>query len=569
MAAEPALLPAAAYLRKSPGSSTAKTEISLEIQLEHALKRAAADGFEIVRVFRDVWPRWELWERPDMREMRACFDQEPAERGWGRVYVWDTSRLAMGIQHQAIVLEHADRRGVEVCFINEQIDRSTEIGELAWLIKGSFDKFEVARIRDRTMGGKQKRLAQGKLPGYARAPLGYRFPDGTRDRLEADPATVAPARRIFRELVAGSTAGQLAVAFTEEGIPTPGGAATWNPKTIAGIVRNPTYKGEPAVWKTRGYRQDGKMRHAKRDPAEWQTMPPGTAPALVSADVWQQANDRLDANRRKTAPLTGQTTHHLLRGGLVVCAGCDQPMGLHTARRKGDAGVVYRSYVCRSLLGDQVARATGSRPACDEPARIRSEQVDEDVWRWARSRLENPGATERADAKDAQRRAQAEVKAAEKAVRVQQGAVDRATEELVMTEDADARASLRARRDTLTSLLREARRRLDAARRAVGDASDRAENLRALHETVLEHQLALEGLVPGRLTPTEVDVVRGILQALGVRARVWRAGAAAAPPGRVSVDKGSTTGSTAELNRLLARLRPGGRGGLPAVARDA
>jgi site-specific DNA recombinase len=551
MAAEPvAVVRGDAHLRKSPGSNASKTEISLERQLDDIKARMAADGVALDMVHEDVHPRWELWERPALSVLRERIKAKRVDV----VYAWDTSRLATGLPHQAILLEEGQRHGVEYRFVNERIDPTSPLGQLMWAVTSTFNAMELERIRDRTNGGKKKHLERGELLFYGKKGLyGYRFADEARTRMVVYEPEAAVIRRLFREVCAGATVGDLAVRLTAEGVPTPGRSRVWQTSTLLEDLHNPAYKGQAAVNRTERVRTPGRWVRRRRPEADWHRLPDGCIPALVAPDQWQRAQEALDRHRtqapRGMAP--DRQAEFLLRGGLATCAHCGRPLHALTVPRRRDYApdggkVIYRTYACASLSRQRAERVAMKRvevgavagdgyPVCTSPVRVRAEALDLAVWRRVLQELQAPPARTdgaRAAARQRATRAHAEAVAA---VRSAERLMANIAAELIRCETEEERAPLRGQQRLQGATLRAAQARRDEAGRALAGLRETEAAELARFRDYAEHAVVIEGLIPGKVSPLEYGTMRGILEASGVRVVVWHKDApeaSGAPPVR-------------------------------------
>lgn len=542
MPAEPVGRPrGAAYLRKSPGSSASKTEISLERQRDAIEARMDTDGVELVVVFEDIHPRWELWERPDLTTCREWIKG----RRLDFVYAWDTSRLATGLPHQAILLEEGQRHGVAYRFVNEQIDPTSPLGQLVWAVTSTFNAMELERIRDRTNGGKKKHLERGELLFYGRNGLyGYRFADDARTRMVVYEPEAQVIRRVFQEISEGATVGALAVRLTAEGVPTPGRSRVWQTSTLLEDLHNPAYKGQPALNRTERVREPGKWVRRRRAEADWHQLPEGCIPALVAPDLWQRAQEALDRNR-KQAPrgmVVDRQVEFLLRGGLATCAHCGRPLhALRVPRRRASSSeVIYRTYACASqhrqraeraaLQGVEVGRVAGDGyPVCPSPVRVRAEALDLAVWLRVLQALQAPPAESVGTREAARQQAVRAYAGAAGAVRSAERLMENTAAELIRCETEEEKAPLRGLQKTQGATLRAAQARRDEAARALaGQRAVEAEEL-AWFQAYTEHAAVIEGLIPGKVTPLEYGTMRGILEASRVRVAVWHKDAVDGP----------------------------------------
>jgi hypothetical protein len=94
------------------------------------------------------------------------------------------------------------------------------------------------------------------------------------------------------------------------------------------------------------------------------------APALVSPEEWDEANVRLDRNRREFIRPDDRSEDALLRVGFIYCRHCGHRMTVY--RRRGKT--VYR---CTSNTGDQ-------RSGC-KCWQVRAEPLNRFAWQHVES----------------------------------------------------------------------------------------------------------------------------------------------------------------------------------------
>src|SRR5688572_28080692 len=80
------------------------------LETQEALDRAYATehGYEVVAVFREVYSRMELWDRPVLTELR----ERIRRREFDVVIVLCMDRLSGDPTHQAVILSEAEYAGV-------------------------------------------------------------------------------------------------------------------------------------------------------------------------------------------------------------------------------------------------------------------------------------------------------------------------------------------------------------------------------------------------------------------------------------------------------------------------
>jgi site-specific DNA recombinase len=140
----------------------------------------------------------------------------------------------------------------------------------------------------------------------------------------------------------------------------------WEQSSVRRMLRNETYAG---VW-----------RYGKESSEDWDSLPTVEVPAIVSHEMWEMAQRRLDENRgtRRREP-----KHQYLLRRRARC-GCGLKMRCRTTMTAN--GKLYRYYGCTSL-----GRPNRSSYNCDVP-RFDADRVDAGVWEWVKSLLGSPEA---------------------------------------------------------------------------------------------------------------------------------------------------------------------------------
>ena len=502
----------AIYLRKSPGSGADKTEVSLERQYDECLARMQADGVQLVAVYTDVHHREDLWERTDLSALRESIKR----RDLDLVYTYNSSRLAMKVEHQAILLEEGDRFGVEYRFATEQIDRTSPLAKMVWLLTGTINEVELVRIKDRTSGGKMKRLDRGDPTPFP-APYAYRWvepPEALRfTRLVPVDVQTLVVRRIFERVASGVPARQVALALTEDGVPAPAGGA-WRTDAVTYIVHNTAYKGELTTHRYAYARLPGrgrKRQRTERPETEWRRFGPDRCPPLVDADLWQRAQERLSENATLSVRANRQAERYVLRG-LARCGHCGALM--HTTSTRTAAGGVAHNYRCGN--GSTASRLKPDWRPCPGNPTVRADAADDRAWKRFLLR-----GVRRPDPQQTDAQARARLGRLDGALRDVDRRLTNAAAELVGAETEEEKAPLRV----LQKQRAAERRSLAAERERVltdlsAGASERAEAA-ALAAALTENRLGLAAMKPGELTPAQADDMRGLLRALRCEVRVY------------------------------------------------
>jgi site-specific DNA recombinase len=292
---------------------------SLDSQASACIAHAEKLGYQVGRVTKEVYSGAELFDRPllsrDRADIRAGVFQA--------VIVYAIDRLSRQIGHLAIISEECERADAKLIFVMEDLDNSPE-GKLLQSVKAYVAEVEREKIKERTLRGKRARLLAGKIHNVGRELYGYR-----RDKERAVRVIHEPEARVVSQIfqwVALEAAGMQTVTkmLNRAGVPSPWaskgeGQSPWNAKTVRDILRNPNYKGETVVWRYQAVNKTTTLRPDN----ECIRLPKGVTPAIVTPEMWQRAQERLETNKGEAR--RNEVRPYLLRGH-IVCAECGARM---------------------------------------------------------------------------------------------------------------------------------------------------------------------------------------------------------------------------------------------------
>lgn len=354
---------AALYTRVSTTGQEDGT--SLQTQLDACRQYAADHGYTVVGEYVEVHSGGELWERPQLTALRERVRQRQVDV----IVAYALDRLSRAQRHWGVLLDEADRFGVQFEFVTEGFDQ-TITGTFISNARVYAAEVEREKIRDRTISGKRAKLAAGK-PLRAKPAYGYAW-DAERGAWAIVEPQAGIVRRVYATLAAGGSLIAIARTLTLEGVPPPGAGRQWWPATLAQIIKNPAYKGQPAAWRFRAR----KRTLLRRDPADWIPLPADWTPAIVDADTWEQAQRQVAGNQIMAARNNRHANAYLLRG-IVYCDSCGRR--LHCTYNVAD----YLYYVCEGHKHPV--------PICESRTRISARWLDAVVWddirAWAATEL--------------------------------------------------------------------------------------------------------------------------------------------------------------------------------------
>ncbi len=363
---------AALYARVStPGQSEEGT--SLGTQEIACREYAELRGYEVVGSFVDVHSGFDLHERAQMTRLRAMVVAGAVDV----IVAYAVDRLTRNQRHLGVLLDETERNEVRLETVSEPLDQST-MGQFILAARALMAEVEREKIRERSMRGKNARLAEGRLPTWTCDLYGYRTDRelGVRVVREDEAAVV---RLIFGSIVEGVSLHEVCRQLNERGVPSPGvtrmtyrtpKVPVWHASSLQHMVTNPAYKGHSVAnrltrvkFRNADTGKVNKRREVIKPEGEWTVLPGDLTPALVAPDVWERANERLRANRGTYG--RNLRRPYLLRG-LMRCAGCG---GAMYSEQEG-GGNQRRTYRC----------ANGKKGRCEVRTRVIAEEVE--GWAW-------------------------------------------------------------------------------------------------------------------------------------------------------------------------------------------
>ena len=367
-------------------------------QVEILRQRMSADGVSCPAEtqFVDDGYSGSTLVRPSLERLRDV----AAAGGLDRLYVHSPDRLARKYIHQVVLLDEFQRCGVEVMFLNHEVDSSPE-GTMLLQMQGMVAEYERAKIMERSRRGRLHAARRGSVNVLAAAPFGYRYlckhDGGGEARYQVDFEQARAVQQMFawvgRDRLSLT---EVCRRLTREGIPSPRGRSHWERTSVWHILRNPAYKGLAAFGKSRvgplrprlrpRVGQPEQPRRAVsvyEQPAEnWIRIP---VPALVDEDLFEAVAEQLAENRRCYRQRK-EGARYLLQG-LVQCQKCGHAYCGYRLRRRegGEWRIIGGYYRCNG----KDAHRFGGEPICDS-VQVHLDLLEAAVWEDVRSLLSDP-----------------------------------------------------------------------------------------------------------------------------------------------------------------------------------
>ncbi|MFH1647147.1 MAG: recombinase family protein, partial [Chloroflexota bacterium] len=194
---------------------------------------------------------------------------------------------------------------------------NTELGKLITYIKGFAAKLDAERRREATLRGRKARSREGRMAGGFHITYGYDYVRVIKGEREArrviNEAEASRVRQMFEWLVnKGLSTNQILFRLRAVNAPTKSGNI-WGRRSVQAILTNPCYKGKTFAFTT----AKGKKRFT-RPKEDWIEIP-GVTPAIISQEVFDEAQKQLQLNRDRSSR---NCKHEYLLRGHLRCRRC-------------------------------------------------------------------------------------------------------------------------------------------------------------------------------------------------------------------------------------------------------
>lgn len=356
------------------------TRVSTDIQVERdslagqrgALRTfALAQGYVVVHEYEDGGLSGTLSERerPALRQLMA----DAERRAFDLVLVFRLDRLARNTYLTHRLIGELREAGVHFQSMEDKlVDTRDPMSDFGISLSSLFAAREREAMIVRFSAGLRSAVTRGRYPGGIVA-YGYRVSNGL---LEIDEAEAEVVREVFhRSAALGESTIKIARALNDRGVPTKyvregrgvrhrATAGVWTPGAVRRLLTNRTYTG---VY------EYGKRR---RRGAEPRPVTLGTAPIIVSPEVFAQAAETL---RRNLLISTRNAKQVYLLRSLIKCAACGRTY-IGTKNAKSDA------YSCG---GRNNRRGEPDACKCRNP-NVRATELEQHVWAEITRFIEQP-----------------------------------------------------------------------------------------------------------------------------------------------------------------------------------
>ena len=238
--------------------------------------------------------------------------------------------------------------GVGVVFEKENLDTTSIESELLLTVYAAFAQEESFSISENMRGGIRQRFKLG-IPKVSQV---YGYDNLERGVLSINEEKAAVVREIYQMYIDGNSTTEIADYLNDmHELPPVESGKSWYPTSVKCIIRNEKYVGDSLMQK---YYTASHLEHdstPNKDLVVEQYYKEGTHPAIVSRDVYEDAN--LVLMMRDCKRGASQYPYY----GRLICPHCGKPM----VKVKTGRGKIPNCWICG---GEDKGELYGERTDC-------------------------------------------------------------------------------------------------------------------------------------------------------------------------------------------------------------
>ena len=304
------------------------------------------------------------------------------------VLVFKLSRFGRNAADVLATLQVMQDFGVNLISVEDGMDSSRDAGKLMISVLSAVAEIERENIRVQTMEGRMQKAREGKWNGGF-APYGYSLIDG---KLEVNEEEAVAIRMIFDQYVNTDLgANGIAKYLENHGIHKIARQNGKNPLFDAALIRriiqNPVYSGKISYGRRRTEKVHGTRNEYRQVKKDDYLLVDGLHEALVSEEVWEQAQVKVAAQAKKYEKVNRDKREkiHLL-SGILKCPVCGAGMYGNKSIKKRKDGSNYKDFYYYGCKHRNMTRGH----KCDYKKQVHEEMLDASVAEVISKLVSNP-----------------------------------------------------------------------------------------------------------------------------------------------------------------------------------
>jgi DNA invertase Pin-like site-specific DNA recombinase len=330
---------------------------SLESQREMGIKKAEQLGFS-----HRVWDEGgksshhdEIAARPVLSALFAALQEGSVKHLW----VYDQSRLSRNDQVASIFRYQCNKQGVTLYTKDGVYDLSNPSDKLMKQLLDAVAEFDNVTRAERTRIGKLSKVRKGSWHGGP-APFGYELQD---QRLVVNKDEAKWVKRIFAEVIKGSSAVQIKQVLDSHGVEPRRKRGLWTLGSINALLTNTHYAGY-YIYKDQKSGQEIQVQ----------------CPSILDVTTWNAAQHRRASQSRRSPQKNATVRHFYLLRDFMFCGHCGRSLSGRIIKGRAES-----SYYCpnkeRQWVKDGGSKTPWQRGmGCGFAKAMNITQADKIVW---------------------------------------------------------------------------------------------------------------------------------------------------------------------------------------------
>lgn len=293
-------------------SSDNQRDESIDAQIRAAEDYAKRNNMQVVKIYTDRAKSATSDKRPEFQRMIA----DSAGKLFDVVIVHKLDRFSRDRHDSAYYRRKLKKNKVKLVSVIENLDGSPESIILESLLEGMAEYYSKNLARE-VIKGLRESAYQCRHTGGT-PPLGYDVDPVTRKYIINEREAQA-VRLIFRLYVDGYGYDRIITELNDRGYRTKKNKP-FGRNSLHDILANEKYSGTYVFNRAGAKDEDGKRNNHGAKSDDEVIRIPGGVPAIVDPEVFRQAQEKMQKNKRQPGAYKAKETY--LLSGLIVCGEC-------------------------------------------------------------------------------------------------------------------------------------------------------------------------------------------------------------------------------------------------------
>ncbi len=348
-------------------SSTDRHDVSCKSQIAEISAEVKRRGETIFKTLEFPAVRHsDFLEDPDFRDILA--DAKKRDRGWDKIWFYDTSRLSRNRMKAQTTKAFFRRHGIEIDFLKIPKTGEEAIDNVIEGILETFDQLLSDFSRAGSIRGQKQNIRSGYRAG-GKAPYGYQLKKHTlgynvdkqqitKSTLEPHPQHFSIVKEYLERRTSGEARGSILRDFARRKIASPSGKSYWSNVTCNSIENNLLVYCGHLVYNRHNRMVDGKYvgGNKYRPQEEWE-IHRNAHEAAITEEQAQIVRSQLEKRRykRETIPrrylLTSQLYCGICKGPMVGDSGFYACSHKKTRKTTCNNSKISAEFIDRKIIG--------------------------------------------------------------------------------------------------------------------------------------------------------------------------------------------------------------------------